>query len=129
MTGPENPIDGTRGAVRTEVRPVSGHVLVKLSGEFDDHELGLLRGALDGASSNALPVEVDLSGVTFLDLRCARELIAQSCSRGSRAALCHPSWQSISSFEALGFVGILSGRGKDRQRAGRVLDGTLAHAV
>ncbi len=118
-----------RGAVRRKGRETGrGRVLVELSGEFDVHDLGLLRETLDGASSSSLPVEADLSSVTFLDLRCARELVARSRLCGGRVMLRHPSWQAASSFEALGAgAGILCQR-ENRQGAGRVSSRTPVYA-
>ncbi|MGB3684135.1 MAG: STAS domain-containing protein [Rubrobacteraceae bacterium] len=126
MTRTEVLMDEARGAVRIEVRePEGGRVLVELSGEFDVHDLGFLQESLSGASSPSSPVEVDLSGVTFLDLTCARELVERTRPRDGRVRLRRPSRQAISSFEALDFGGGTLYREGIPQEAG----GTLAHAV
>jgi len=49
-------------------------ILVELSGELDVRDLEHLRSALYDALSSGLPTYVNLSGVSFLDVRCAQEL-------------------------------------------------------
>ncbi len=76
-------------------------VLVELSGEFDDRDLSTLRKALSVVSSCGLSTIVDLSDVTFLDVRCARELAVRSCF-DDLLILCDPSWQAEASFKVCG---------------------------
>jgi anti-anti-sigma regulatory factor len=57
-------------------------ILVELSGEFDLGDLESLRTVLDGALSSGLPLWVDLSRVTFFDVRVTRELAVQSHLHG-----------------------------------------------
>jgi len=84
---------------------------IELTGEFDVRDLETLRRTLDGVPGS--PVCVDLSGVTFLDLLCARELADRS--RDGRLALREASWQAGHSFEACGF-GDPAGGGEDAAR-------------
>ena len=81
-------------------------VLVELSGELDVHDLESLREAMNGALSSELPTYVDLSGVTFLDGMCTRELAARYrlySIYDRLLALRAPSWQAEASFRACGF--------------------------
>ena len=80
-------------------------VLIELCGEFDTGALESLREALDGASSSGLATYVDLSGVAFLDVRCALELAVRCPLHGDRLTLLNPSWQAVASFKACGFQG------------------------
>lgn len=80
-------------------------ILVELSGEFDLGDLESLRTVLDGALSSGLPIWVDLSRVTFLDMRVAQELAVQSQQHGDRLKLRNPSWQVEASVGACGFGG------------------------
>ena len=77
-------------------------VLVRLSGEFDAHDLEALREALDGAASPQGATFVDLSGVTFMDAPCGRELAARA--RRDRLSLRNPSWQARASLGACGLA-------------------------
>lgn len=74
---------------------------VELVGELDAFDLEALRGVLDAAELFERPVSVDLSGVSFLDAGCARELLSR-LARGGLLELRDPSWQAQASFEALG---------------------------
>lgn len=76
-------------------------VLVELFGEFDAHYLKSLRRVLDNASNSGSQVTVDLSGTTFLDLQCTRELTAQSRFH-DRLELRNPSWQAEASLRVYG---------------------------
>jgi anti-anti-sigma regulatory factor len=80
-------------------------ILVELSGEFDLGDLESLRTVLDGALSSGLPLWVDLSRVTFFDVRVTRELAVQSHLHGDYLKLRNPSWQVEASVEACGFGG------------------------
>lgn len=74
-------------------------ILVELSGEFDARDLDDLRRSLDYVTRSGRLGCVDLSGVTFLDLLCARELAGRSSPRG-RLAIRNPSRQARLSLEA-----------------------------
>jgi STAS domain len=77
---------------------------LQLAGEFDAYDWESLRQILDVLLSSRETVCVDLSRVTFLDLRCARELAIRShVFYGDRLTLYNPSWQAISSFRACGY--------------------------
>jgi anti-anti-sigma regulatory factor len=80
-------------------------ILVELSGEFDLGDLESLRTVVDGALSTGLPIWVDLSRVTFLDMRVAQELAVQSQLHRDRLMLRNPSWQVEASVGACGFGG------------------------
>lgn len=75
-------------------------VRVRLSGEFDAHDLEALREALDGTVNTQSPTSVDLSGVTFMDARCGRELALRSRSTLDRLTLRNLSWQASASLRA-----------------------------
>lgn len=81
-------------------------VLVELSGELDVWDLEPLRRTLAETLNSGMPTYMDLSRVTFLDVWCTRELVAQYrlygiCGR--LLALRVPSWQAEASFEVCGF--------------------------
>ena len=78
-------------------------ILVELSGEFDLGDLESLRTVVDGALSTGLPIWVDLSRVTFLDMRVAQELAVQSQLYGNRLRLRNLSWQVEARSGACGF--------------------------
>ena len=78
-------------------------VSVDLVGEFDTYELEPLCDVLDGLLGLKETAYVNLSRVTFLDLRCARELAIRSHLCGGRLGLHNPSWQAVSSFRACGY--------------------------
>ena len=61
-------------------------VTVGMRGEFDAYLLPDLREVLAHACASGKPVVVDLSGVTFLDLRSARELVLRSLTQASHIA-------------------------------------------
>lgn len=80
-------------------------ILVKLSGELDVQSLHPLQRTFDDSLTSGLPTYVDLSGVTFLDVRCARELAVQDrryLIYGNLLAFRNPSWQAEASFKACG---------------------------
>ena len=66
-------------------------VSIELSGEFDTRALEPLREALDDALGSGPPGCVDLSGVTFLDVRCTRELASRCRLHDDRLSLLNPS--------------------------------------
>ena len=72
---------------RSEDRPV----LVSLSGEFDVRYHRVLEDTLSDCLASGRPTLVDLSGVTFMDSRCARELAIHYQLGEGRVALCDPS--------------------------------------
>lgn len=86
--------------VRVEKRGVG--VAVGMSGEFDICSLPGLREALDEACASGEPVAVDLSGVTFLDLRSARELVVRSVIGAHQLSFENPSPGVLASVRALG---------------------------
>ncbi len=79
-----------------------GGTLVELSGEFDLHDLERLRGALDEAPAPQHPAVVDLSGVTFLDIRTTRELAIRSRLHAPHMTLLSPSPAVLASVAACG---------------------------
>lgn len=86
-----------------EVRECDGMgILVELIGEFDAHDLDLLRNVLGEAQRLEPPVHADLSRVTFLDARCARELVVRSRLYGSHFTLSALSWQVQASLRVCG---------------------------
>ena len=85
------------------LQPGLAQVSLDLVGEFDTYDLESLREVLDGLLNSKETVCVDLSGVTFLDLRCARELALRSHLCGGRLMLRNPSWQAVSSFKTCGY--------------------------
>jgi anti-anti-sigma regulatory factor len=74
-----------------------------LAGQFDAYDLEPLCEVLDVLLHSRETACVDLSGVTFLDVRCARELATRSLLCGGRLTLRNPSWQAASSFRACGY--------------------------
>jgi len=66
-------------------------VLVRLSGEFDLRYEKILRDTLSDCLASGRPTFVDLSGVTFMDSRCVRELAIYYQLGEGRVALCDPS--------------------------------------
>ncbi|HET7477912.1 MAG TPA: STAS domain-containing protein [Rubrobacteraceae bacterium] len=77
-------------------------ILVGLTGEFDISALEELRGALDAAAYLRGPAVVDLSGITFLDLLCARELAVRSQIHAHKIRLRSPSRPVLDSARACG---------------------------
>jgi len=88
-----------------EVRESGAVMLVELWGEFDVFCMGELQGALNDASSRRGLVMVDLSGITFLDLRSARELALRSMLRPRGPVFVDPSPQVKATMAALGLGG------------------------
>jgi anti-anti-sigma regulatory factor len=86
-----------------ECQLVKTQVSVDLAGEFDAYELETLCQVLDVLSHSREPACVNLSGVTFLDLGCARELAIRSYLCGGRLSLHSPSWQAAASLRACGY--------------------------
>ena len=82
--------------------PCRAGVLVELSGELDVSCLEAFGHALTRASSFGRPTFVDLSGVTFMDALCARELANRSKAGAVSLTLYRPSWQAELSMTACG---------------------------
>jgi len=108
----------------------------ELSGELDIRDLEHLRSYLDSALNSGLAICVHLAEVSFLDIRCARELAIRVRLHESRLELRNPSWQVEASFRACGFEnlvcsypdGELPCASNDRKRPEREYHGTLALA-
>ena len=77
---------------------------LRVWGEFDAFSLPNLRAALDDACALGGPVVADLSGVDFLDLRSARELVVRSMIQGHQLSFENPSPNVIASVRALGLA-------------------------
>jgi len=104
----------TIGRIR---EPETSGAVVELHGEFDAFDLQRLRNVLDGTPGYGRSVRVDLSGVTFLDVRCARELVIRCLFRGGRLALHNPSWQAAASLEASEHAQTTAPFGKAKSRS------------
>ena len=68
-------------------------MLVKLSGEFDVRYEKILEDTLSDSLASGRLTFVDLSGVTFMDSLCVRELAVYYQLGEGRVALCDPSWE------------------------------------
>jgi len=90
-----------RGRIRVRKRG-RRDVSVELYGELDVAAADSLREILGWASDSRNSVAVDLSGVTFLDSSCLRELVVYQRLRPGRVALCDPSPQVDLSVAACG---------------------------
>lgn len=102
MVRAENLEVRTRDKIEIEIGALDRtDFLVKLSGELDVHDLRTLRETLSLVLSTGLSTVVDLSEVTFLDLRCARELVVRS-RLYDHLMLRAPSWQAEASFKVCG---------------------------
>lgn len=66
-------------------------MLLRLSGEFDVLHQKTLADSLGDSLASGRPTLVDLSGVTFMDSRCLRELVVFYQLGRGRVALCDPS--------------------------------------
>jgi anti-anti-sigma regulatory factor len=88
-----------------EVRESEAGLLVELSGEFDVFCSEELKNILDDATLYRGPVMVDLSQITFLDLRSAREIVVRSMLRANRPTFLDPSPQVTATMTALGLEG------------------------
>ncbi len=80
-------------------------VTMGMRGEFDAYSLPDLRETLDHVCAFGKPVVVDLSGVTFLDLQSARELVVRSLIQAHQLAFENPSSGVLASIRALGIDG------------------------
>jgi anti-anti-sigma regulatory factor len=88
-----------------EVRESEVGLLVGLWGEFDVFCIEELTITLDDATLYRGPVLVDLSDVTFLDLRSARELAVRSMLIPNCPTFVDPSPQVMATMSALGLEG------------------------
>ncbi len=88
-----------------EVREHGAVTMVELWGELDLFSLGELRENLNRALGPGKSALVDLSGITFLDLQCARELAVRSQLYADHLTLRNPSPQVQASVEAFGMEG------------------------
>lgn len=77
-------------------------ILVELTGELDLSALEELRETFDAAAYLREPAIVDLSGVTFLDLLCARELAVRSHLYAHQMTLRNPSPEVLATAQACG---------------------------
>ena len=90
----ESLVARTRDNVEIQiVAPDRVDLLFKVSRELDVHDLRTPHETLSFVLSTGLPPVVDLSDVTFIDVRCARELAVRSCSYDP-LMLSAPSWQA-----------------------------------
>jgi anti-anti-sigma factor len=107
------------GSTRLRVaRRGVGVSLVKLSGEWDIRYRDVLERTLGGLLRRGSPTFIDLSGVTFLDAWCVRELAVQYQLHMGDLVLCNPSPQtelavSVCDLEEwIDFTGIVEGAGR-----------------
>ena len=117
-------------------RPGCTNTSVGLRGEFDVSNLQSLRDVLEGARRTGAMIDVNLSRVAFLDVRCARELAVRSLRRDDRLTLRNPSWQARASLKACGVGGVIVSAGarasdgpKARNHAGEESPGLMKLAV
>lgn len=75
----------------TSEQHASRCALLTLSGEFDIRRRRALERTLLGCLASGGPTVVDLSGVTFMDSWCLRELAVHHQLGGGRMVLCDPS--------------------------------------
>jgi anti-anti-sigma regulatory factor len=90
-----------------EVRESGEGLLVELWGELDIFSLGELERMLTDVSSRRGWTLVDLSGISFLDLQSARELVVRSLLYRHNLKLGNPSSQVMATLGALGLEGLL----------------------
>jgi hypothetical protein len=90
-----------------EVRESGGGLLVELWGELDIFSLGELERMLTDVSSRRGWTLVDLSGISFLALQSARELVVRSLLYRHNLKLGNPSSQVMATLGALGLEGLL----------------------
>jgi ABC-type transporter Mla MlaB component len=79
-------------------------MLVELRGEFDSFSLDDLCRTLNGVLDLRKKTQVDLSGITFLDLSSARELAVRAQLYAHHLTLHNPSSQVTASVEAFGLA-------------------------
>ena len=109
----DSTIFGAAHRDRGEGRPK----LVKLSGEFDVRYQRILEDILSGCLASGRLTFVDLSGVTFMDSRCVRELAVYYQLGRGRVALCDPSWElelSVAACDLEGWIDFVYTTGLQR---------------
>jgi anti-anti-sigma factor len=87
-----------------EVREYVAVTLVELRGELDLFSLSDLKETLNRVLSLSRPARVDLSGITFLDLHSARELVLRYQLHADHLTLSNPSRWVSASIEAFGLA-------------------------
>ena len=85
-----------------EVREYVSVTMVELRGELDLFSVADLREALNRVLGLSRPALVDLSGITFLDLQAARELVLRYQLHADHLTLSNPSRWVSASIEAFG---------------------------
>ena len=90
-----------------EVRESEAGLLVEMWGEFDIFCIGELKRMLNEVSSRQGPVQVDLSGISFLDLQSAREIAVRSLLHAHHLTFLDPSPQVMATLRTLGLEGWL----------------------
>jgi anti-anti-sigma factor len=88
-----------------EVREYVAVTMVELRGELDIFSLTDLRETLNRVLGLSRPALVDLSGITFLDLDSARELVLRYQLHADHLTLSNPSRWVSASVEAFGMGG------------------------
>ena len=83
-----------------EVREYVAVTMVELRGELDLFSLADLRETLKRVLGLSRPAIVDLSGITFLDLHSARELVLRYQLHSDHLTLSNPSCWVSASIEA-----------------------------
>ena len=86
---------------------------VGLWGEFDLCSLAELQATLDRVSAPGKPVAVDLSGVVFMDLQSARELVVRSLIQTHQLTFENPSPGVLASVRALGMGQTITGADRE----------------
>jgi anti-anti-sigma factor len=87
-----------------EVREYVAVTMVELRGELDLFSLADLRETLNRVLDLSRPALVDLSGITFLDLESARELVLRYQLHADHLTLSNPSRWVSASIEAFGLA-------------------------
>ena len=102
----------------TVARGEEGYATI-LRGEFDLSCHAALGSALEGALGLGTPVFVDLSGVTFLDASCVRELALALSLHGERLVLVAPSREVEVSVAACGMEDLVRFGSLEREKGTR----------
>jgi hypothetical protein len=104
----------TRGTSKIEISAWGrAGILVELFGEFDVRDLSTLRKVLGIVLKARLPAHLDLSKVTFLDVRCAWEL-AELASLYDYLMLRDSSWECKASLKACGREACIANSPRER---------------
>ena len=99
-----------------EVRESGEGLLVELWGELDIFSLGELERMLTDVSSRRGWTLVDLSGISFLDLQSARELVVRSLLYRHNLKLRNPSSQVMATLGLEGRLDLSSDTDRDGPR-------------